>query len=205
MLAVVADDIMKEEISAGGIVDESLRWVRNISELLPGTDCIDLNFDGSQERIHHLQQLSSLVVVNAVSIPRTTLPETFVRMNGWKGFLKRSMAEVSVEDPLIRESANSAFSLLGKKTEWVEDIPGFVSARVVSMIINEAYFALEENVSTRKEIDIAMKLGTNYPYGPFEWCEMIGKKNVHDLLVLLSNTNSRYRPAGLLVTEASML
>ena len=48
------------------------------------------------------------------------------------------------------------------------DIPGFISARVVSMIINEAYFALEEEVSSKEEIDTAMKLGTNYPYGPFD-------------------------------------
>jgi 3-hydroxyacyl-CoA dehydrogenase len=44
------------------------------------------------------------------------------------------------------------------------------------MIINEAYFALEDNVSTKAETDIAMKLGTNYPYGPFEWGQLIGLK-----------------------------
>ena len=42
------------------------------------------------------------------------------------------------------------------------------------MIINEAYFTWEAGTSTKEEIDIAMKLGTGYPYGPFEWGEKIG-------------------------------
>jgi 3-hydroxybutyryl-CoA dehydrogenase len=70
------------------------------------------------------------------------------------------------------------------------------------MIINEAYFALEENVSTKEEIDIAMKLGTNYPYGPFEWAKKIGLKNVVRLLTELSLSEKRYQPAGLLLKEA---
>ena len=60
------------------------------------------------------------------------------------------------------------------------------------MIINEAYYTFEDDVSTKKEIDIAMKLGTNYPFGPFEWSEKIGLKNIYDLLLQLSKTDSRY-------------
>ena len=93
-------------------------------------------------------------------------------------------------------------SLLNRKAEWVPDVKGFISPRVVSMIINEAYFTLEENVSTKEEIDVAMKLGTNYPYGPFEWGEKIGLQKVYELLALLSNNNTRYEPAALLKKEA---
>ena len=71
------------------------------------------------------------------------------------------------------------------------------------MIINEAYFALEEEVSTKDEIDIAMKLGTNYPFGPFEWAERIGVENVYELLNHLSISNKRYKPSRLLQKEAS--
>ena len=70
------------------------------------------------------------------------------------------------------------------------------------MIINEAYFALEEGVSTKEEIDTAMKLGTNYPYGPFEWAKKIGLKNIFQLLDKLHKTNLRYEPAALLKKEA---
>ena len=70
------------------------------------------------------------------------------------------------------------------------------------MIINEAFFAMEENISTENEIDIAMKLGTNYPYGPFEWCDLIGADNILALLEKLSIQDKRYLPAGLLKSEA---
>lgn len=63
------------------------------------------------------------------------------------------------------------------------------------MIVNEAFFALGEGVSTKSEIDVAMKLGTNYPYGTFEWCERIGLEKVHNLLEKLAKTDSRYSVA----------
>ena len=70
------------------------------------------------------------------------------------------------------------------------------------MIINETYFALDEKVSTQDAIDVAMTLGTNYPYGPFEWSKKIGLKNVYDLLSRLSEINKRYEPASLLKKQA---
>ena len=71
------------------------------------------------------------------------------------------------------------------------------------MIINEAYFALEDNVSSKAEIDTAMKLGTNYPYGPFEWASVIGTENILTLLQKLYLTDSRYKPSQLLITETA--
>jgi 3-hydroxybutyryl-CoA dehydrogenase len=57
-------------------------------------------------------------------------------------------------------------------------------------------------VSSREEIDTAMKLGTNYPYGPFEWTRKIGPQQVAGLLELLSVDQSRYKPAASLKKEA---
>jgi len=48
---------------------------------------------------------------------------------------------------------------------------GFIFPRTIVQIINEAYFALEEGVASREDIDRAMKFGVNYPKGPFEWSE----------------------------------
>jgi 3-hydroxybutyryl-CoA dehydrogenase len=70
------------------------------------------------------------------------------------------------------------------------------------MIINEAYLALAEGVSTKEEINTAMKLGTAYPFGPFDWAEKIGLKNIALLLQKLSSTQPRYTPAAGLLQEA---
>ena len=70
-----------------------------------------------------------------------------------------------------------------------------ITPRVIAMIINEAYFTLQAGVSTKEEIDTAMKLGTNYPYGPFEWADKIGLNRIKTLLQTLSKTDTRYLPA----------
>ena len=72
---------------------------------------------------------------------------------------------------------------------------------MISLIVNEAYLAFEEGVSSREDIDIAMKLGTNYPYGPFEWGKRIGLKEIYDLLNTLSQTDVSYVPSRKLFSE----
>ena len=118
-----------------------------------------------------------------------------IRLNGWPGFLRGMIAEASCHDGSMKKQAGNILAAFNKNPEWVPDVKGFVSPRIVSMIINEAYFALEENVSTETEIDIAMKLGTNYPYGPFEWAKKIGLENIATLLTELSKSEKRYEPA----------
>jgi len=49
---------------------------------------------------------------------------------------------------------------------------------------------------------VAMKLGTNYPFGPFEWSEKIGINKVFELLRSLSMENDRYTIAALLQQTA---
>ena len=85
------------------------------------------------------------------------------------------------------------------------DEVGFVSARTIAMVINEAFFAIEDNVSSEQEIDIAMKLGTNYPFGPFEWASKIGLKNIYDLLSMLSKTDERYTVSVKLIEKINQV
>jgi 3-hydroxybutyryl-CoA dehydrogenase len=95
------------------------------------------------------------------------------------------------------------------KTDYVcvEDRVGLVTARVICMIINEAYCALEEGIASRNDIDLAMKLGTNYPFGPFEWANQIGLTQVINLLdaVYLDTQDVRYNACNLLRSESKTL
>lgn len=140
------------------------------------------------------------IIINSVvnTLKSTKLPSNVSRINGWPGFLKRSIWEIASNSKAMTEIV---FKSLGWNILFVKDEPGFVSARVLSMIINEAYSALGENVSTINEIDLAMKSGTNYPFGPFEWLETIGIQNIYMLLKKLSETNKRYLIAPLLEQE----
>ncbi len=64
----------------------------------------------------------------------------------------------------------------------------YIFSRVLVSIINEALWAKSEGVASEQDIDTAMKLGTNYPNGPFEWTERIGMEKVLELLVALNQT-----------------
>jgi 3-hydroxybutyryl-CoA dehydrogenase len=141
---------------------------------------------------------TSLIVVNAVLTPLSVMRGDFVRINGWPGFLSRNIMEAACSNVALMKNAEMLFSRLGRTTEWVPDEPGFVTPRIVAAIINEAFLALEEKVSREEEIDTAMKLGTNYPYGPFEWGQKIGYGKVYSLLELLGNEHSRYKPSILM-------
>jgi len=206
-LVVLTNDQLKEELLSSGVSDDcEIDWINSPKELLSYTDAdavIDLLFEHNGYDVSHLNDhLAKLVFVNSINKTIIEIGLPVIRINAWPGFLKRNIAEVSSNEKINKNEVEKILNLLNRKTEWVPDIKGFISPRIVSMIINEAYFTLEENVSTKEEIDIAMKLGTNFPYGPFEWSKKIGLKNIAALLTELSITEKRYQPASLLLKEA---
>ncbi len=205
-ILVLATDTQKEEwLAQSAPGNDSITWVDNISEIANNNAdiIIDLLFEEQPEHATALAQSNaSLVIINAVTQTRAGLPSHFVRINGWPTFLERTIIEAS-GDKALQEQTISVFSTLNKQIAWVADHPGFISARIIAMIINEAYLALEENVSSKEEIDIAMKTGTNYPYGPFDWAEKIGVSKINRLLNALSQQEKRYKPAALLTQEAA--
>jgi 3-hydroxybutyryl-CoA dehydrogenase len=126
-------------------------------------------------------------------------------MNGWTGFLSKPIKEIALTSYFGEQQLKDVMDALQWQYIVAPDVPGFASCRTIAMIINEAYFALGENVSSREDIDIAMKLGTNYPYGPFEWSAKIGLQNIYALLDTLSKTDNRYTIAPLLTDEVQLL
>lgn len=74
----------------------------------------------------------------------------------------------------------------------------YILARILCAILNEAELALREGVASASDIDIAMKLGTNYPHGPLEWTDRIGREEVCGMLSRLeAHTRcGRYRGAS---------
>jgi 3-hydroxybutyryl-CoA dehydrogenase len=204
-IVVIADEEQKAELLAQGqTATAETGWTNSIPAADNADAYIDLFFDGSSERVKALTALQpALIIVNAVTTTLDELPAGFIRINGWPTFLKRNVVEACCDDAAIKSKAETIFACFNKTTEWVADIPGFVSARVISMIINEAYFTLEENVSSKEETDTAMKLGTHYPYGPFEWGRLVGLKKINTLLVKMATKNERYTPCALLSKEAA--
>lgn len=192
-----------------------VQWVGTPGEAGPADFVFDLSFDAAlasnatsagdasnaiSERVSQLAAIQTgLVLVNAVAptLKELAAPAHFARINGWNTFLQRGLAEV-VAGPEALPLLEAFCTAWSKSPVFLPDNPGMPSARIVSMIINEAFYALGEGVSTADAINTAMKLGTNYPFGPFEWCDLIGRQRILSLLQRMEKENPRYTIAPLL-------
>lgn len=167
---------------------------------------IDLDFTMDKSRLSALSLLlPSLVMVNAVLPTLAEIGYPFIRINGWPGFLEREVHELASPDEETTRKIQAVYKDLGRSCRIVPDTPGLITARILATIINEAWYTWEQGVSTKEEIDTAMKLGTNYPLGPFEWSERIGVSPITLLLATLSKTDPGYAPADSLQQAAGSL
>lgn len=161
-----------------------------------GFDCvIDPTFEEHPERVSNYRNATIPVLIGSVihTLKELGLEQfPIARFNHWPVFVHRNCVEfATAQQHLFRDLF----------TQWqvpfyeTADTPGFVTARTVSMIVNEAFMAEQETISTAGEIDIAMKLGTGYSRGPFEWCNEIGAERIIGLLQQLATEDKRYEPA----------
>jgi 3-hydroxybutyryl-CoA dehydrogenase len=122
-------------------------------------------------------------------------------------FEEATVVEVAREPSMSDErtaQVEGYFRAAGKHVEWVREAPGLVLGRILAQIVNEAHFAVGQGVATEDDCNTAMRLGFNWPRGPFEWGAAIGLDRVvailnelHDLL-----GEERYRVAPLLRARA---
>jgi 3-hydroxybutyryl-CoA dehydrogenase len=198
-IAILADDGLKAEWLAKEAPEEmEFVWVDSVSSLVmvEADAYFDLLFDADPERTARLKQLKGKpVFINAVPWTGATTGGSFIRINAWPGLLRRPITEVAVTDPAQEVIVSEVFTQLQWRYQLVPDTCGMITPRILAMIINEAWFTFGEGVSTKEEIDTAMKLGTNYPMGPFEWGEMIGLEKIYGLLKELGRTEERYAVA----------
>jgi 3-hydroxybutyryl-CoA dehydrogenase len=98
----------------------------------------------------------------------------------------------------VLSAAGRYFASLGKHVECVTgDSPGLVLGRILAQIVNEAHFAVERGVATREDVDTAMRLGFNWPRGPFAWTQAMGPARALGILDSLHSElgEERYRAA----------
>ena len=94
------------------------------------------------------------------------------------------------------DAATAAWlGVLGLTPRAMADVPGLVVARTIAMLINEAADAVSQGVCDEAGADAAMKLGVNYPAGPFEWLAGWDRRAVVALLDRLDqhHRGERYR------------
>ncbi|WP_077620775.1 3-hydroxyacyl-CoA dehydrogenase family protein [Bacillus sinesaloumensis] len=212
---IAGDNLLAKELSKSfrdhphvQVVDEQLRNVQ-VDVVIETT-----NLD-KEEKKRRLQEIeasvspTTLILSTTLSVTATevaswlTTPERVVGFGTFANFKEGSLIEVSLPLQADRDYINQAatiFSLINQEVELVEDEVGLVFPRILSMIINEAAYALTEQTAEAQSIDIAMKKGTNYPKGPLEWAAEIGLDDIYAVLSGLYRElgEERYRPAPLI-------
>ena len=103
-------------------------------------------------------------------------------------------------DNVQQTHAETLLRRLGWEPLVLRDVPGLAVARTIAMLINEGADAVWQGVCDEAGADTAMKLGVNYPAGPFEWLAQLGAPLVVDALEGLFEAyrSERYRISPLL-------
>ena len=173
---------------------------------LSSTDAAEVVFDFSDEhgaeKLAIYKESNSPIFLNTVFttlsavMGMTKFKSPVFGFCGLPTFFNRSLLEVTVSNPTDKEKLSELAKELPIEFTVVKDQVGMVTPRVIAMIINEAYEARQQGVASREDIDLSMKLGTNYPFGPFEWGGKIGLDNVKKLLGSIEKTflEQKYHP-----------
>jgi len=88
---------------------------------------------------------------------------------------------------------------IGKEVIVVREAPAFAVNRILCVMLNEAFYALDEGIATAEDIDKGMVLGCNHPIGPLALSDLVGNETLlHVMEGLHKELGDKYRPAPLL-------
>ena len=153
---------------------------------------------------------SSISITSLAAV--TSRPEKVIGMHFINPVPVMKLIEVIKGLDTSSETVKSVFDLaeiMGKVPVMAEDFPGFVSNRVLQVMINEGIYCLYEGVGTRESIDDIMKMCANHPMGPLELADLIGLDTVLNIINILYEgyVDPKYRPCPLLkkYVEAGLL
>ena len=129
-------------------------------------------------------------------------PEQTIAMHFFNPVHKMPLVEIvrglETTDETVRIISEVAANM-GKETVVINEFPGFVTSRISALVGNEAFIMLQEGLGTPEDIDKAIKLGLNYPMGPFELVDLVGlDTRLNNLNYLHEKLGEKYRPAPLL-------
>ncbi len=109
----------------------------------------------------------------------------------------RTLMPSLLTQPKMIEAALDLFSQPNVEVIVIEESLGFVSQRVLAMVVNLACDMAQQKIATVEDINAAVKLGLGYPFGPIEWGDVIGKEKILRILERISSISHdpRYRPS----------
>ncbi|TFH07269.1 MAG: 3-hydroxybutyryl-CoA dehydrogenase [Candidatus Thorarchaeota archaeon] len=191
-----------------GILDlsEAVKGADLVIEAIP--EIVKLKLDTWKE-VDGAAPEGAILASNTSSISITQMaavtkrPNLFVGMHFFNPVPVMGLVEIikgqGTDDSTV-DVIREVSSKLGKKTVLVNEAPGFAVNRLLVPALNEAVFAIQENVATVEDMDLAIKLGLNWPMGPLTLADFVGL----DTMLYISDyfveefKDSKYRAPALL-------
>ncbi len=151
----------------------------------------------------------AVLASNTSSIPiaslaeATTRPDKVIGMHFFNPVPVLALVEIVRGRETSDDTAAAIAELareLGKTPAVANDVPGFVSNRILMPFINEAVWALQDGVAAAEEIDTVARLGFAHPLGPLQLADLIGLDTCVAIMQVLQEGlgDDRYAPAPLL-------
>lgn len=216
------EKLLTKDVSKGKITEE--QKAATLANLIPSADQHDAadcdlvveaiveNMDIKAKVFRNLDEIckpSCILASNTSSLPITEIaahtkrPEQVIGMHFMNPVPVMKLVEIirglATSDETYEAIKNESL-VLNKTPVEVRDVPGFISNRVLQMMINEAIYCLYEGVATPEDIDTVMKLGMNHPMGPLQLADFIGLDTVLAIMETLYEGygDCKYRPCPLL-------
>ena len=107
------------------------------------------------------------------------------------------VAGFAVSDTAAESVARGVLAAMGRVGLKISDRPGLIVARTLAQIANAAADAALEQVADEAGVDAALRFGANYPFGPFDWADRLGRSVLVDLLdgIAAETGEAMYRPS----------
>ena len=199
----------------GADPDEVLGRVESVDDLVPADLMIEAVVEDSAvkedvfRRADETLPPEAVLASNTSSIPISSLaastsrPELVIGMHFFNPVPVLQLVEIVRGRETSDETAEAITELareLGKTPAVANDIPGFVSNRILMPFINEAVWALHDGVAEAEAIDTIAKLGFNHPLGPLALADLIGLDTCVAIMEVLREGlgDERYAPCPLL-------
>ena len=95
---------------------------------------------------------------------------------------RRTLMLSPVTAPEVRDSMHGLLAAGGIPVTVINDSPGFISQRILAMIVNIGANIAQRRIASVADIEAAVTLGLGYPAGPLSWGDRIGGARVAEIL-----------------------
>src|ERR687887_1281445 len=214
-LETMRRSLEKLEEKGGPPAADVLRRITVVEDLVPAALMIEAvveDADVKEQLFRRADQElppEAVLASNTSSIPIATLaaatdrPDKVIGMHFFNPVPVLKLVEIIRARDTSDETATAITELareLGKTPAVANDVPGFVSNRILMPFINEAVWALHDGVAERDAIDTIAKLGFAHPMGPLALADLIGLDTCVAIMKVLQEGlgDDRYAPCPLL-------